>query len=514
MAACDLAGQGFAVEVIDAQSRPGGKMARVDVGGAEVDMGPSVLTLRHVFDDLFARHGRSLADYCTLQALPEIARHSWPGAAPEQPLVLDLYANLARSADAIAAAFGPAAAAGFRAYSAYAQRLYDSAKDVFMYGEKPSVWQAARRYGLRFARAAWEMDARRSMHAALQQFFPDTPELRQLFARYGTYAGASPYLAPATLHLIAHVEHLGSWRVEGGLSALAAACAKLATELGVRFVYDRPVARILQRNNRTTGVECVDKTQLAADAVVFTGDVRAWQRGQLWGDAEQDTAKRVPVAQGLSAIVWGMLAKPQGFNLRTHNVFFAPATAADEYKCLFGRKPRMAPEPNIYLCAPDRAALAAGQAAPLQQAGEAVFCLINAPPQRAHLDSAQEQQCTSLLHQRLAAYGLSLNPQPGAQMRTPAHFARAYYGSDGALYGQPAHSWHSFFSRGGSRTPLRGCYAAGGGVHPGPGVPMAALSGIYAARAVCADFPSITTSAPQATRGGTSMPKATTAARS
>jgi len=58
----------------------------------------------------------------------------------------------------------------------------------------------------------------------------------------------------------------------------------------------------------------------------------------------------------------------------------------------------------------------------------------------------------------------------------------------------------------GARTPVKGLYLAGGGVHPGPGVPMAALSGIKAAEAVLANLASTSRSRPGVTSGGMSMP--------
>jgi 1-hydroxycarotenoid 3,4-desaturase len=56
----------------------------------------------------------------------------------------------------------------------------------------------------------------------------------------------------------------------------------------------------------------------------------------------------------------------------------------------------------------------------------------------------------------------------------------------------------------GARHALPGLYLAGGSTHPGPGVPMAALSGRLAAHAVCADLVSIASPRPMATRGGMS----------
>ena len=80
-AAIELSAQGYAVTVVDKEATPGGKLRQVAVGPALVDGGPTVLTLRDVFDDLYARAGERLQDHLTLDPLPILARHWWPDGA-------------------------------------------------------------------------------------------------------------------------------------------------------------------------------------------------------------------------------------------------------------------------------------------------------------------------------------------------------------------------------------------------------------------------------------------------
>ncbi len=75
-----------------------------------------------------------------------------------------------------------------------------------------------------------------TMWDELGKYFRD-PRLRQLFGRYATYCGSSPFAAPATLMLVAHVELDGVWRVEGGMHRLARALAELAQARGATFLY-------------------------------------------------------------------------------------------------------------------------------------------------------------------------------------------------------------------------------------------------------------------------------------
>ena len=87
---------------------------------------------------------------------------------------------------------------------------------------------------------------------------------------------------------------------------------------------------------------------------------------------------------------------------------------------------------------------------------------------------------------------------------TPAEFERLFPATGGALYGQAVHGSMAAFRRPGSRSSLPGLYLAGGSVHPGAGVPMAAFSGRLAASAILQDLASISSRPRAAMPGGTS----------
>ncbi|MGB3626185.1 MAG: hypothetical protein WA989_10160, partial [Henriciella sp.] len=107
---------------------------------------------------------------------------------------------------------------------------------------------------------------------------------------------------------------------------------------------------------------------------------------------------------------------------------------------------------------------------------------------------------------RLQSCGLTLTPAPDTlKATTPTDYASRFPGTGGALYGPASHGWRAAFKRQGVWTRKRGLYLAGGSVHPGPGLPMAALSGRAAAMEVLSDFDLITPRQLADMRGGISM---------
>ena len=151
----------------------------------------------------------------------------------------------------------------------------------------------------------------------------------------------------------------------------------------------------------------------------------------------------------------------------------------------------MAAEPTVYVCAQDRPAQEAASA-DSQTGDERLFVIVNAPAtadQRAPLTNEEVERCERSMFSRLSKAGVQITPRAMA-VTTPASFERMAPGTGGALYGEASHGPFSALARPSSRTKLPGLFLAGGSVHPGPGVPMASLSGRTAANAVLADLAS------------------------
>ena len=494
-AAVDLARQGCEVLMFERAATPGGKLREVHIDGIGMDAGPSVFTLRRVFDELFDDAGDAFDARVSLIRAGVLARHSWDSHES-----LDLFADVARSTAAIGEFAGLAEARSFSRLAAQAQRVYATLDGTFMRAARPSPWRLMRRVGFGGLRDLWNIRPFTTLWQAMEGYFRD-PRLRQLFGRYATYCGSSPFQSPATLMLIAHVEQAGVWYVDGGMQRLVDEVVALALRLGARLRCRAEVRAIVLARGRVAAVELEGGERVEVDAVVCNADNNALASG-LFGPGAARSIRATPAARrSLSAITWNLHARTEGFALAHHTVFFGD-DYGDEFEAIFERG-QVPACPTIYVCAQDRH----DDAGPAGHGAERLFILVNAPPTGDvhEFDAAEIESCGMRMFGRLAALGLRVERRPAHELvTTPGDFHRLFPATGGALYGPASHGWRASFTRPGARSGIPGLYLAGGSTHPGPGVPMAATSGRLAASSLMTDCVSTSRFRSTATSGGTS----------
>ncbi len=497
-AAARLAGAGVPVTVVERMMAPGGKLRTVDCGGVAVDAGPTVFTARWVFEDLFESLGERLEDHLTLIKSERLARHGWGDGSR-----LDLWADPGRSRDAIGDFAGAAEARGYDGFRAEAARIWNALEHRYMEAPVTTPAGLALRFGLSGLGEMLAINPFETLWKALGKYFKD-PRLHQLYGRYATYCGASPYEATATLMLIAHLESRGVWLVDGGMHKVAEAIANLAASRGAVFRYGAEVREISVRNGRAAGVVLANGEVIPGGDILANCDANAIASGRF-GAAVRGAVKGVkPADRSLSALVTMMTAEAEGFDLDRHNVFFSDDYAA-EFRDIFKHQ-RFPAAPSVYVCAQDRGL------GPAPPGRERFQLIVNAPAtgDRRAPTPGEIEACQTATFAALDRCGLTLRPQSMVPV-DPVMFEALFPSTGGALYGRASHGWRASFRRPGSQSGLKGLWLAGGSAHPGAGVPMAALSGRLASAAILSARALTRTFHPMATAGGTSTPKARTA---
>lgn len=501
VAALLLACRGLEVTLVERAGTPGGKMRQLMVDGVPIDAGPTVFTMRWILEQIFERAGANLADTLEMKPLSVLARHAWDGGER-----LDLYADAGRSADAIGRFSSSAEATRFLQFCRQARAVYDALEGPYIRSQRPSLTSMTTGLGPAGLGVLAGLGPFATLWQLLARRFQD-PRLRQLFGRYATYCGASPWQAPATLMLVAQVEMDGVWAVEGGMHAVARALADLAAKRGVAFRYGTGVAQIDIRNGRACGVRLDGGESLPADAVVFNGDIGALSAGLLGAAARRAVPLVRPQSRSLSALTWAMRVRTRGFPLVRHNVFFQQDYAA-EFTDIFERA-RLPRAGTVYVCAQDR-----HDDADAPDGRERLLMLVNAPAtgDGGGPDSSEIDTCEHTSLALLERAGLTIERDPErVQITSPRDFEQLFPGTGGALYGQASHGWMASFRRSSAQSLVPGLYLAGGSVHPGPGVPMAAMSGQLAAATLMAHLDSTSRSRRVVISGGMSTRSATTA---
>ncbi|MFQ3591542.1 MAG: phytoene desaturase family protein, partial [Chloracidobacterium sp.] len=319
------------------------------------------------------------------------------------------------------------------------------------------------------------------------EFFA-SPYLRQLFNRYATYNGSSPYRAQATFCLIPYVEFaFGAWYVAGGLYRIAEALTRIAEAQGVVIETNAPVAEILVEHGGVKGVRLANGDVLVADAIVSNADAlytyaRLLPSVRRRAYSDQRLARIEPSCSGFILL----LGTARKFDqLAHHNIFFSrdyPGEFAEIFDTL--TPPR---DPTIYVCATSRTDPT--QAPP---GGENLFVMVNAPAvcDAYDWDNVARDYRNQIVAQ-LESVGLTglSDSIVFEDMLTPKRFATWFNAHRGSIYGLSSNSLRNAFWRPPIRArEVRGLYFTGGGTHPGGGIPLVLLSGKLAAAAVASDI--------------------------
>jgi len=450
-----LAAAGHHVVVLERNPVLGGKVAELDEAGYHFDQGPTLLTMPHLFDEVFQLAGTSLRDEVELIRLDPQIRYRWPNGS-----TLEVPDDALAMPDAIDA-LSPGAGDSWRAFADHAAKLWDVSERTFLAGPMGSPMSMLSRMTSPFDIA--RIDGNRTLAKASASFFDD-PRLQQLVNRYATYSGSSPYGAPATLACIAHVEQaFGAWYVRGGMGRLRDALVRIAESIGVEIRTGADVGQISADGGVVTGVQFADGGSEQAEIVISNVDA-AHLYVDLLPDPKQ--AKKLDkMGRSASAFVVCAAVRGRTEGIAHHNVFFS---LHDEQEFRYLSAGQLPIDQTIYA-----SVSSVTDAAQAPQDCENWYVLVQTPP----AIGVDRKLMTAGVLNRLAERGVDLRERiEFTRTLLPADFDARYRAPGGSIYGTSSNGKRAAFSRPSNVGPVHGLYLVGGSTHPGGGLPLVATS--------------------------------------
>jgi phytoene desaturase len=465
-AAIRLANKGFEVDLYEQNIKPGGKAGEIKEMGYRFDTGPSLLTMPQVIKDLFSECGENIDDYLSINRLELICKYFYPDGS-----TINAYSDQDKFGKEIDEKTSDNSAS-LNKYLTYCKTIYDLAGDLFLTKNPSSLSTYLNSKALKTLLNVGKIDPFRTINRANESFFNDQ-RLVQLFNRYATYNGSNPYLAPATLNIIPHVEYnQGSFIPVGGIYSISKALYKLAEKKGVNIFLSQKVDEIILENKKVKAIRVNDKI-LKYNKIISNVDVNFTFKNLIRNFESRESRryeKKLPSFSGL-VFYWGI--KKEFPELETHNILFSK-DFKKEFDDLFDNK-TIHNDPTVYIYISSKLNK---DDAPAGK--ENWFVMVNAPHiQNQNWESEIKttrkdvvKKINNFLNtdiESLIEFEIIMSPVD-IQNRTGSYL--------GSIYGISSNDKFAAFMRQSNRSKtVKNLYFCGGSAHPGGGIPLVILSG-------------------------------------
>ncbi|MDR6219371.1 phytoene desaturase family protein [Deinococcus soli (ex Cha et al. 2016)] len=511
---------GFDTTIVERLDQPGGRAyQKRTADGYVFDMGPTVITVPHFIEELFAleRDKGMLgeADYPAQVLAPDArVREGESGGErtrdyvklvpilPFYRIYFDDGTFFDYDGDPVStrrqiADLAPEDLAGYERFHADAQAIFERGFLELGYthfGDMPTM--------LRVVPDLMRLDAVRTLFSFTSKYFRN-PKMRQVFSFETLLVGGNPLSVPAIYAMIHFVEK--TWGIHyamGGTGALVDAFVRKFEELGGTLRLNAGVQEILVTDDQgrpvrrpggkrvARGLRLESGEELHADIVVSNGD---WANTYL---------KRVPAAarlvnsdvrvkaarQSMSLLViyFGFRREGPELNLRHHNIILGPRYE-ELLTEIFGKKV-LGRDFSQYLHVPT---LTDPSLAP--EGHHAAYTLVPVPHNASGLDwNVEGPKLVERVYDFLEERGYIPNLRARlthSEFITPDYFEGTLDSYLGNAFGpEPILAQSAYFRPHNRSEDVRNLYMVGAGAQPGGGTPSVMMSAKMTARLIAQDF--------------------------
>ena len=458
-----LACQGYDVSVFEKNEYPGGKLSSFTLGDYRFDFGPSLFTMPHFVDELFALAGENPRDHFQYKRKEIGCKYYW-----EDGVRLNAYGDNNRFLEEVDNTLG-VPKHQLQNYLEQAQKKYNRTVSIFLEKSLHKLDTYLNKATVKGILHLFSYELETTLHKVNTRRLKE-PHLVQFYDRFATYNGSNPYQTPGMMTLIQHLEqHYGTFVPEKGMVDITNSLVALAKRKGVQFHFNTAVEEIVIEHQLATGIR-VNGTTHKADVVVSNMDVVPTYRHLM--PTQKAPEKSLQQERSSSAVIfyWGI---DRSFpDLDLHNIFFSDNYQA-EFDAIF-RDKTLFDDPTVYV---NITAKDVNGDAPAGK--ENWFVMVNAPHDIGQdwdaLSKTLKKQVLDKLNRNLTVD--LANHIEEEWVLTPPLIADKTASFTGALYGAASNNRmaaflrHPNFSR-----HISGLYFCGGSVHPGGGIPLCLLS--------------------------------------
>ncbi|TMM57044.1 phytoene desaturase [Maribacter algarum] len=461
-AACRLASKGHEVTVFEKNASPGGKISEIHMEGYRFDTGPSLFTLPELVEELYSDAGETVPSTFKYDKLEVLCKYFYNSGeklvawSNQQKFIDECVHKLGENPNNISK------------YFKRASLIYKITADIFLFNSLHKVKNFLKISVLKSLLQVLKIRFYKTMHGDNSSNF-ESPLLVQLFDRYATYNGSSPYKAPATLNVIAHLENnIGAYFPEKGMYSIVEHIYELALKKGVRFNFNALVSSIDIKKKRAVGLSVGDKSH-TFDTIVSDSDIN-YVVNNLMDHPQKKRIKRLEASSSALVFYWGVNKEFPELDL--HNIFFS-GDYKEEFTNLF-QKGTIDTDPTVYIFVSSKMVKTD---APKNR--ENWFVMVNAPSNSKEnwdeLIRTTKQNIITKINKSLKTN--IENYIEHEKIASPISIEQNTLSKGGALYGNSSNSMFSAFLRHPNfLKSVKNLYFVGGSVHPGGGIPLCLAS--------------------------------------
>ena len=451
--------KGYDVEVYEKNDNVGGKLSDFYIDNFRHDFGPKLFTMPNLVKDIFIDAGVNIDDYFKYEKLDIACKYFW-----DDGYTFNAYSNNHKFINEVYKKFNKEEER-VKSYIYKSKKKFNLVKKIFLEKSLHRISTYLSFDAFKAIINIIQLNIFITLDSLNKRYFSDK-KLIQIFNRYATYNGSSPYLTSGIMSIIQHLEHgLGVYMPRKGISDISYSLFNLAKDMGVKFHFNSEINQILVKNKSVFGVT-VNEINHKADIIISNMDVSLTYDRLLKGHNKPFFIKKYQPSSSAVVFYWNM--NRSFSNINVHNIIFSK-NQEKEFDYIFNKK-SIYNDPTIYICSTSKIVK---EDAP--DGCENWFILINSP-----FDNGQDWEIIKkdLKNDIIKKINSTLkvnieNNIINEKILTPVDIEIETLSKFGSLYGSSSNSLQSAFVRHPNFSKnINNLYFCGGSVHPGGGIPL------------------------------------------